>query len=38
MVQFRDATRKTLNHRGHEVSRRRLVADVSLMYLRGVGG
>ena len=36
--QFNDATHKTLNHQGHEVSRRLVVSGVSFVYLRGLCG
>jgi len=38
MVQFGNATRKILNHQGHEVSRRLLVKSVFLVHLRVLGG
>ena len=36
--QFQNAGEKTLNHQGHEVSRRLLVSSISFVYLRVLGG
>jgi hypothetical protein len=38
VVQFHDGADETLNHQGHEGSRRLFASDVSFVNLGGLGG